>query len=93
MPKLGIANVRAGQMEATRKQASPEAELSFRSVQLRATVSLRNWRACAVAPGAAGFVGLEEEGAHQGGRPVFCLCSLGWELSVLAIIPELGGYF
>lgn len=47
-----------------------KAELSFRSEQLRATVSLRNWRACAVAPGAAGFVGLEEDGAHQGGRPV-----------------------
>lgn len=23
-----------------------------------------------MAPGAAGFVGLEEDGAHQGGRPV-----------------------
>lgn len=53
-----------------RGHASPEAELSFRSEQLRATVSLRKWRACAVAPGAAGFVGLEEEGAHQGGRAV-----------------------
>lgn len=80
-----------------RGQASPEAELSFRSEQLRVTVSLRKWRPCAVAPGAAGFVGLEEEGAYQDGRPLdnflpwFCLCSLGWELSVLGIILELGG--
>lgn len=48
------------------RQASPEAELFFQTEQLRATDSLRNWRVCVVALGAAGFVGLEGERVYQG---------------------------